>query len=157
MLVPYNSYKLDSNTLKYSDILKKNHINPDLARYELHRVWVVDSKLKPGKSHLYSRRTLYVDEDSWQILAVDCYDSRGQLYRVQEGHVINFYEVPALWTALETVYDLRTAATSRSASTTKNRAAATSRRSAPRPTSSRPPCSAAACGEAVSTPMTRAG
>jgi hypothetical protein len=106
MLVPYNAYKLDSNTLKYTDILKKNHINPDLARYELHRVWVVDSKLKAGKSHLYSRRTLYVDEDSWQILAVDCYDSRGQLYRVQEGHVINFYEVPALWTVLETVYDL---------------------------------------------------
>jgi hypothetical protein len=67
---------------------------------------VVDSKLKRGQSHLYSRRTLYVDEDSWQIVAVDCYDSRGQLYRVQEGHVINFYEVPALWTALETVYDL---------------------------------------------------
>ena len=106
MLVPYNAYKLDSNTLKYTDVLKKNHINSDLARYELHRVWVVDSKLKPGKNHLYSRRTLYVDEDSWQILAVDCYDSRGQLYRVQEGHVINFYEVPALWTVLETVYDL---------------------------------------------------
>ncbi len=88
------------------DILKKNHINQDLARYELHRVWVVDSKLKQGQSHLYSRRTLYVDEDSWQILAVDCYDSRGQLYRVQEGHVINFYDVPAIWTALETVYDL---------------------------------------------------
>ena len=106
MLVPYNSYKLGSGSLKYTDILKKNHINPDLARYELHRVWVVDSKLKPGKSHLYSRRTLYVDEDSWQILAVDCYDSRGQLYRVQEGHVINFYEQPAIWTVLETVYDL---------------------------------------------------
>src|SRR3954467_3409123 len=106
MLVPYNSYKLGSNSLKYTDILKKNHINPELARYELHRVWVVDSKLKPGKSHLYSRRTLYLDEDSWQVVAVDCYDSRGQLYRVQEGHVINFYEVPALWTVLETVYDL---------------------------------------------------
>jgi len=106
MLVPYNSYKLHSNTIKYTDILKKNHINPDLARYELHRVWVVDSKLKAGQSHLYSRRTLYVDEDSWQILAVDCYDSRGTLYRVQEGHVINYYDVPAIWTALETVYDL---------------------------------------------------
>jgi len=106
MLVPYNSYKLHQNTLKYTDILKKNHINPELARYELHRVWVVDSKLKAGQSHLYSRRTLYVDEDSWQILAVDCYDSRGTLYRVQEGHVINYYDVPAIWTALETVYDL---------------------------------------------------
>jgi hypothetical protein len=106
MLVPYNSYKLNSNTLKYTDILKKNHINPDVARYELHRVWVVDSKLKPGQNHLYSRRTLSVDEDSWQILAVDCYDRRGQRYRVQEGHVINFYDVPTVWTVLETVYDL---------------------------------------------------
>ena len=104
--VPYNSYKLHSNTVKYADLLKKNHINQDLARYELHRVWVVDSTLKAGTSHLYSRRTLYVDEDSWQILAVDCYDRRGQLYRVQEGHVINYYEVPNLWTTLELVMDL---------------------------------------------------
>jgi len=106
MIVPYNSYRLQSNTLKYTDILKKNHINQDLARYELHRVWVVDSTLKPGTRHLYSRRTLYVDEDSWQILAVDCYDSRGKLYRVQEGHVINYYDVPTLWTTLELVMDL---------------------------------------------------
>jgi hypothetical protein len=106
MIVPYNSYRLQSNSLKYTDILKKNHINQDLARYELHRVWVVDSTLKPGTSHLYSRRTLYVDEDSWQILAVDCYDSRGKLYRVQEGHVINYYDVPTLWTTLELVMDL---------------------------------------------------
>jgi hypothetical protein len=106
MLVPYNSYKLHSNTVKYKDILTKNHINQDLARYELHRVWVVESTLKPGQSHLYSRRTLYVDEDSWHILAVDCYDRRGQLYRVQEGHVINYYDVPTLWTTLETTFDL---------------------------------------------------
>jgi hypothetical protein len=104
--VPYNSYKLHSNAVKYSDLLKKNHINPDLTRYELHRVWVVDSTLKAGTSHLYARRTLYVDEDSWQIVAVDCYDRRGQLYRVQEGHVINYYELPNLWTTLELVMDL---------------------------------------------------
>jgi hypothetical protein len=105
ILVPYNAYKLHSNTLKYDDIIKKNHINQDLARYELHRVWVVESTLKPGVSHLYKRRTLYLDEDSWQLLVVDCYDSRDQLYRVQEGHVINYYDVPTLWTALELVMD----------------------------------------------------
>ncbi|MFO1426327.1 MAG: DUF1329 domain-containing protein [Steroidobacteraceae bacterium] len=105
ILVPYNSYKLHSESVKYDDILKKNHINQDLARYELHRVWVVDSTLKPGVSHLYKRRTLYVDEDSWQTLIVDCYDSRDQLYRIQEGHVINYYDVPTIWTALELVMD----------------------------------------------------
>lgn len=104
--VPYNAYRLNSDKVKYSEILKKNHINQDLARYELHRVWVVDSTLKAGTSHLYSRRTLYLDEDSWQILAVDCYDRRGQLYRVQEGHAMNYYDVPSLWTTLELVMDL---------------------------------------------------
>jgi len=106
MYIPYNSYKLGSDSIKYADLLKKNHINQDLPRYELHRVWVVDSTLKQGTSHVYSRRTLYVDEDSWQILAVDCYDSRGQLYRVQEGHAMNYYELPNLWTTLELVMDL---------------------------------------------------
>jgi len=105
--VPYNAYKLNSNKVKYADILKPQHINTDLGRYELHRVWVVDSTLKAGTDHVYKRRTLYVDEDSWQILAVDCYDKRDQLWRVQEGHVINYYDLPTLWTTLELVMDLQ--------------------------------------------------
>ena len=104
--VPYNAYRLQDPKVKYSDILHKNHIDQELARYELHRVWVVDATLKPGQSHIYSRRTLYVDEDSWQILGVDCYDVRGQLYRVQEGHAMNYYNLPSLWTSLELTMDL---------------------------------------------------
>ena len=38
LIVPYNSYRLHSDKLKYDDILKPLHINQDLARYELHRV-----------------------------------------------------------------------------------------------------------------------
>jgi hypothetical protein len=48
-----------------------------------------------------------VDEDSWQILAVDCYDKRDQLWRVQEGHAMEYYELPTLWTTLELVMDLQ--------------------------------------------------
>jgi hypothetical protein len=107
MFVPYNAYKLNSNQLKYKDILKPQHINQEYARYELHRVWVVDSTLKAGTDHVYKRRTLYVDEDSWQILAVDCYDKRDQLWRVQEGHAMEYYELPTLWTTLELVMDLQ--------------------------------------------------
>ena len=105
--VPYNSYKLHSNSLKYSDILKPLHVNPEHPRYELHRVWVVDATLKPGTRHVYKRRTFYVDEDSWQIVAVDQYDNRDQLWRVSEGHVINYYDVPTLWTTLEVHTDLQ--------------------------------------------------
>jgi len=106
MYVPYNSYKLHSDSLKYDDILKPLHINQDLTRYELHRVWVVDATLKPGTSHIYSRRTFYIDEDSWQILAVDQYDGRGQLYRVSEAHCINYYDALTFWSTLEVHTDL---------------------------------------------------
>lgn len=107
MIVPYNSYKLHSNKVKVSDILKPLHINQDLARYELHRVWVLEAKLKPGTSHLYSRRTLYIDEDSWQVLAVDQYDGRGQIWRVSEAHCINYYDAQSFWSTLEVHVDLQ--------------------------------------------------
>ncbi|KAB2968938.1 MAG: DUF1329 domain-containing protein [Thermoanaerobaculia bacterium] len=105
--VPYNSYRLQDPQLKYKDILTPLHINPEHLRYELHRVWVVDATLKPQERHIYKRRTFYVDEDSWQILLVDQYDNRDQLWRVSEGHVMNFYNVPTTWTAAEVHTDLQ--------------------------------------------------
>ncbi len=105
--VPYNSYKLQDPTVKFKDILTPLHINQDLVRYELHRVWVVDATLKEGARHIYKRRTFYLDEDSWQIVAVDAYDKRDQLWRVSEAHVINYYNVPTIWTALEVHTDLQ--------------------------------------------------
>jgi hypothetical protein len=106
MIVPYNSYRLHSDKVKYKDILTPLHINQDLTRYELHRVWVVEATLKAGSSHIYPRRTFYIDEDSWQVLVVDQYDSRGEVWRVSEGHCINYYEEPTFWTTLEVHTDL---------------------------------------------------
>ncbi len=108
MIVPYNSYTLHSDKTKVADILKPLHINQDLARYELHRVWVVDAKLKPDQKHIYQRRTFYIDEDSWQILGVDQYDTRGELWRVSEAHCISFYEASVFWSTLEVHTDLQT-------------------------------------------------
>ena len=111
LYVPYNAYALHSDKLKYKDFVTKNHINPEHTRYELHRTWVVEANVKPGTTHIYKKRMFYVDEDTWQILAVDNYDARGTLWRVQEGHHIHVYDGPrdqlAPGTALETVYDLR--------------------------------------------------
>jgi len=92
MYVPYNDYRLHSDKAKYKDILKPGHINQDLCRYELHRVWIVESQLKPGTSHIYKRRTFYVDEDSWSILVADVYDKRDQMWRVQESHTVAVYD-----------------------------------------------------------------
>jgi len=105
--VPYNAYKLQDPSVKYKDVLTPLHLNPDYLRYELHRVWVVDATLKPGERHIYKRRTFYVDEDSWQILVIDQYDNRDQLWRVSEGHAMNFYNVPTTWVAAESHTDLQ--------------------------------------------------
>jgi hypothetical protein len=72
-----------------ADMLKPGHVNPDYLRYELHRVWVVDATLKEGKRHINPRRTFYLDEDSWQILTMDHYDSQGNLWRYSEAPSIN--------------------------------------------------------------------
>jgi len=105
--VPYNSYKLVGDTIGMDDVLRAGHINPDHARYELHRVWVVDATLKDGTSHLYQRRTFYLDEDSWMALVVDKYDGRDQLWRVAEQHNINFYDIPMQYPSLEVHHDLQ--------------------------------------------------
>ena len=87
--------------------MKKGHLNQDLARYELRRAWVVDATLRKGTSHQYKRRTFYVEEDGWQIVAVDIYDQRDQLWRVQEAHTVMAYDKPYQMSIGETVYDLQ--------------------------------------------------
>ncbi|MEE4659397.1 MAG: DUF1329 domain-containing protein [Halieaceae bacterium] len=106
MIIPYNSYKLWDGDLKYDDIIQPGHMNPELLRYEKHRVWVVDSTLKDGARHLYARRTFYVDEDTWQIAVIDHYDGRGELWKVKEGHPIVHYQVKIPWLAAESLHDL---------------------------------------------------
>jgi hypothetical protein len=80
MLVPYNNYRL-SFQAKPDEILRPGHLNPDVVRWELHRVWVVEATLKPGQHHPYGRRVFYVDEDTWIALASDEYDTQGKLLR----------------------------------------------------------------------------
>ena len=107
MYVPYNSYKAHSDKSKVSDMIKPGHIDPDYLRYELHRVWVVEATLKPGKRHINPRRTFYVDEDSWQILIMDHYNAQGEVWRYSEAPSINYYEVPVFWTTMENHHDLQ--------------------------------------------------
>jgi len=106
MYIPYNAYAMMNSDLEYDDIIKPGHMDPQYLRYELHRVWVVEAKLKQGERHIYGRRTFYVDEDSWQIAVVDHYDGRGELWKVKEGHLIVHYQVGVPWLASENLHDL---------------------------------------------------
>ncbi|SHL00913.1 DUF1329 domain-containing protein [Phytopseudomonas punonensis] len=104
--IPYNSYRLDSPKLKYADIVKAGHLNPDLTRYELHRVWHVTATLKQGERHIYAKRDFYIDEDTWQASAIDHYDGRGTLWRVAEAHAQYYYDKQVPWYAVEVIHDL---------------------------------------------------
>ncbi|RQO52537.1 DUF1329 domain-containing protein [Pseudomonas sp. KBW05] len=107
MYIASNSYKLDDPKLKYADIIKAGHINQDLARYELRRVWHVVATLKEGQRHIYAKRDFYIDEDTWQAAVIDQYDGRNQLWRVSEAHAENYYDKQVPWYAVETIYDLQ--------------------------------------------------
>ena len=104
--IAYNAYRLHSGEVGAENILRQSHINPELARYELHRVWKLEAVLKSGASHIYSRRIFYLDEDSWQIGLSESYNRAGQLWRVNEAHALNLYEVPVLWSTLLVYHDL---------------------------------------------------
>ncbi len=106
VFIPCNAYRIHSDRYTVRDIVRRGHINQDLARYELHRVWVVQADLKRNTSHVYGQRVFYLDEDSWQIALVDLFDRRGGLWRWQEAHTLQAYDQPFPLPALETVYDL---------------------------------------------------
>lgn len=94
MFIPYNSYRIAQPGLTFDDIVRKGYVNPDLKRYELHRVWVIEANLKPGLRHLSPHRFAYFDEDSWDGALGDMYDTKGAIWRVSESYLMNFYNVP---------------------------------------------------------------
>lgn len=104
--IPYNSFKLESPQLKYTDVVKPGHVNSDITRYELHRVWVVEATLKTGERHIYAKRVMYFDEDTYQIALADHYDARNTLWRVAEGFMTPLYDKQIPWLGVEALYDL---------------------------------------------------
>jgi hypothetical protein len=105
--IPYNSYKLADKKLKYKeDMIRKNTINSDLVRYELHRVWVVEANLKAGSKHVYGKRVFFLDEDTWTVVLADKYDTRKQLWRVHIHPMIQFYDAKVPWYRANIWHDL---------------------------------------------------
>lgn len=90
--VPYNSYK--SNLATVAQFFHPNHPNPDMVRWELHRVWVVEATLMPGKRHVYHKRRIYIDEDSWSAVLDERYDAHGKLWKTGWTFITPAYEYP---------------------------------------------------------------
>ena len=104
MFIPYNTQQF--YTQKVNQVLGPKHLNPDHVRWELHRVWVVEATLAPGKRHALPRRLFYLDEDTWITILADGWDARGQLWHT--GLTLPFIvpELPATTVIPFVIYDL---------------------------------------------------
>lgn len=90
LLIPYNNYTLTFNTPP-EKAMGPNFVNPDLVRWELHRVFVVEATVKPGMRHSYGKRIFYFDEDSFGGGASDNYDQSGKLFRSLFAPTLQLY------------------------------------------------------------------
>lgn len=98
MIVPYNNNK--AANADPEKLMGKNFLNPELVRWELHRVWEVDASLKPGQRHVVTKRKFYVDEDSWRTLLIDGWDADGKLWRFNYTLTYLAPDIPALMGAV---------------------------------------------------------
>jgi hypothetical protein len=105
IIVPYNCYLL-TNIATQDQYFTKKFVNPDLTRWEKHRVWVIEATRKAGARHIYSRRTFYVDEDSWAIAQSEHYDNAGNIYRVTQNLITPTYDTGGVDVDSWTTYDL---------------------------------------------------
>lgn len=105
MYAPYNAYRLIQENVEPEDYLWAEHPNPSFLRYELHRLWVVEAKLKRGLRHPYPERVYYLDEDSWQIVMAEHFDKDYRLARYAEAHGVTLSHVPLFTAATELTYD----------------------------------------------------
>ncbi len=94
MYIPYNNNRVA--TAKIADLMGPQFLNPDLVRWELHRVWEVEASLAPGKRHVVAKRRYYLDEDTWQIILIDGYDAQGQIWRGNYALTLLAPDLPAV-------------------------------------------------------------
>ncbi|MES3021826.1 MAG: DUF1329 domain-containing protein [Pseudomonadota bacterium] len=104
MLIPYNDYKFENASLEAT--MGKNHGNPDLLRWERHRVWVVEATLKAGQRHVQQKKVFYFDEDSWLISIYYSLDQAGKPHHLMHLASMQEYEKPAPRGGNYVLYDL---------------------------------------------------
>jgi hypothetical protein len=107
MYIPYNSNRLMVPT-KVDTVLPvgAHHLNPDYVRWELHRVWVVEGNLRPGKRHQAPKGRYYIDEDTWNGVLGDRWDASGRLWKSVWAIPMVMPDLPATTSTSFGFYDL---------------------------------------------------
>jgi hypothetical protein len=104
MYVPANDYRFLAATTE--ETMKKDHANPDLFRWELRRVWVVEGSLKEGERHIQQKKVFLVDEDSWISPIYYSVDHSGKIHHLMHLPPIQEYDKPGTRTGAFVLYDM---------------------------------------------------
>lgn len=104
MYIPYNAYKWYFG-IKPAEQFMKNHVNPAVERWELHRVYVVEATLKPGMRHVYSKRRYYIDEDTFGAGLYDAWDQQDHLYRTMYMAGVQIYDKDIPYATKNAIFD----------------------------------------------------
>ncbi|PLW69849.1 DUF1329 domain-containing protein [Pseudohalioglobus lutimaris] len=105
LIVPYNNYEAIFNR-ETPEMLGEKFIKPEFIRFEKHRVWIVEGTLKEGLRHIYSKRRILIDEDSWHGLENMRWDNEGTLWRTGFSLQAMVWDIPAPQATSEMNYDL---------------------------------------------------
>ncbi|MGC3983491.1 MAG: DUF1329 domain-containing protein [Pseudorhodoferax sp.] len=104
MLVPYNNNGLLLKPVQ--EVIGKGALNPDVLRWELHRVWVVEATLREGKRNTAAKRRFYLDEDTWQAVLTDSWDAQGKLWKTGQAFTLVAGDQPLATTLSYAWFDL---------------------------------------------------
>lgn len=104
--VPYNNYALMDPALTAKDLVRPGHINPEPVRYELHRVWVVDARIRAAYRSTVPHQVAYYDEDSWQSPLTTRYNQDDHIWQVQERPLTYYYDAQTVFEVATISYDL---------------------------------------------------
>jgi hypothetical protein len=107
MYIAYNCGKIWA-TPATTDLFRPKFLDPAAVRWELHRVWVVEMTLLPGKRNVDTRRTMYLDEDTWAIITCVVHDADNQLWKYFQSIPAFLCDIPCVSTGyLTNVYDFQ--------------------------------------------------
>jgi len=85
LLIPYNNNGL--HFVATHDLLGPAFPNPEIVRWEKHRVWVLEATLHPGERNTSARRMCYLDEDTFFISLTDMYDVNNSMVKTTAVYI----------------------------------------------------------------------
>ncbi|NMF90837.1 DUF1329 domain-containing protein [Aromatoleum petrolei] len=106
MYVAYNAFGMYDPAADRHKVVTPEGVDAKAARYELHRVWVVEATAKSGVRHVAPKRRFYFDEDSWALMGAEDYDAQGKLWKVRESFLIPVAETGTCDNPAFVQYDL---------------------------------------------------